>query len=491
MFIRATRYIFISAFLLLALAISCKGPFTYETHPVIWISAFEFTFSASEVGPNPTPQVLKIRNSGIETLNYDITDDMTWLTVTPTSGSSSGQTNEHLINIDKTGMASRDEPYVATVKIVSLQACNSPQNVTVNLNLGKEPPAEISVNPRDLSFAASTSGGNPPPQTIRVKNSGQGTLNYTITDDANWLEVSPTSGSSTGGENAHQVSVNASGLNTGTYTATISVSDPNAVNNPQTVSVTLEVSTALPPLIAVTPDNLTFNAVIGQGNPSSQNIKVSNGGDQTLNYSITDNANWLSVSPTSGSSSGQEKSHTVSVSITGLAKGTYNANITISSSNATNSPQVVGVTLNLSEMPTNNQIAISCSPTSGKTGATIDVPITILGNTKEIKAFGLEVTFDATMFEYVSVSKGALTGNWASITGNLVSTGRVRIGGFAGDPSNAVSIGSSGSIVVLKLRVTCSGCNDGKQSQVCMSNFTDDIVGMTPAPGCATFTYKK
>lgn len=476
---------------LFAFHVVCQGPYQYETHPVIWVSGFELFFSASVKGPNPSPQILKIKNAGVETLNYTISDNADWLAVSPTSGSSNGQANDHLITVDKVGLTAQEQAYEAKIVISSSEACNSPQEVKVFLRITTEPPPEISVSPRELTFVASTGGANPAAQTIRIRNSGQQTLNYAIVDDADWLDVSPKSGTSTGNENPHTVSVNISGLAAGTYTGTITVTDPNAVNNPQTVGVTLQVGAALPPTIAMDPQSLNFEARVGGQNPNPQTLKIRNAGQGTLNYSLADDAAWLNVSPSSGTSTGQEVAHIVSVDISGLSKGTYRAAITISSPGAANSPQTVNVTLVVSEIPTNNEIAISCSPTSGQTGAAIDFPITILGNTSEIKAFGLEVTFDATMFELVSVSKGTLTGNWAQVTGNLVSVGKVRIGAWAGDPAVAVRVGSSGSIALLRLRVTCSGCSDGKQSQTCMSSFTDDIVGMRPAPGCTTFTYRK
>ena len=478
-------------FLILVFHINCQGPFQNETHPVIWLDVSELSFASSEIGPNPSPQTLRVKNGGIQTLTYNIGASANWVSVSPASGSSTGQINEHIVSIDKTGLTAKDEPYTAKITVTSPTACNSPQQVNVLLKLGKEPPPEISVTPRELAFVASSGGANPAPQVIKIKNSGQQTLNYSITDDANWLDVTPATGSSTGGENTHSVSVNISGLGTGTYTGNVTISDPKAANNPQVVSVTLQIGTALPPTISVTPQDLMFSATVGGANPPSQRIKIRNSGQQTLNYVITDDAAWMSVSPASGSSTGQENSHYVSVNIAGLAKGTYTGTITISSPNAANSPQTVHVTLEISQVQTNNEIAVSCSPTSGKTGAVIDVPITILGNTQLIKAFGLEVTYDATMFDFVSVSKGSLTGNWGTVIGTVVSPGRVRIGGYVGDPSFAIPVGSSGSIVILKLKVTCSACNDGKQSQVCIENFTDDIVGMKLAPGCTTFTYRK
>jgi len=490
MFLKKAGYIIFAVLLLLAFQSSCQGPFTYETHPVIWVSSYELTFSASEVGSNPSPQVLKIKNSGVQNLTYTISDDAAWLTINPNSGTSTGQVLEHLVSIDKTGLVSKTDPYTAKITITSSQACNSPQQISILLNLGKEPPPEISVTPKSVRFVDTVGGQNPPAQTIRIRNSGQGTLSYTLSEDASWLNVNPASGTSTGSENVHTLAVNTAGLVTGTYTVTVNVVDPNAVNSPQVVDVTLEISTSLPPTIAVNPDSLRFTARVGGSNPASQKIKVRNSGQGTLNYAVADDAAWLDVNPAGGTSTGQDVSHTVSANITGLSTGIYSGLITVSSPNATNSPQTVAVTLEVGQIPTNNQISISCSPTSGRTGNTIDVPITILGNTQDIKAFGLDVNYDTTMFKFVGVNKGSLTGSWAGVTGSQTGSG-ARIGGFAGDPQLAVPVGSSGTIAILRLEVTCTSCADGKQSQLCMVSLTDDIVGMTLAPGCATFTYRK
>ncbi len=74
--------------------------------------------------------------------------------------------------------------------------------------------------------------------------------------------------------------------------------------------------------------------------------------------------------------------------------------------------------------------------------------------------------------------------------GNEISSGTVRVGGYAGY-ADYVSKGSAGSIVKITLKVSCSACNDGQQSQICIQNYKDDIVGMISAPSCVTFTYKK
>jgi hypothetical protein len=101
-------------------------------------------------------------------------------------------------------------------------------------------------------------------------------------------------------------------------------------------------STPTQPTIGVNPTSMSFSATAGGANPASQSLSITNTGAGTLNWTASDNATWLSVSPTSGTA---PSSTTVSVNITGLAAGTYNGAITISDPNATNSPVTVPVTL--------------------------------------------------------------------------------------------------------------------------------------------------
>jgi hypothetical protein len=96
------------------------------------------------------------------------------------------------------------------------------------------------------------------------------------------------------------------------------------------------------PTIGVNPGSLSFTATAGGANPASQAISITNIGSGTLNWTATDNASWLTVSPTSGAA---PSTLTASVNISGLAAGSYNGTITISASGATNSPVSVPVTL--------------------------------------------------------------------------------------------------------------------------------------------------
>jgi len=105
------------------------------------------------------------------------------------------------------------------------------------------PIATIALSPTTLTYSAAVGGPNPATQAIVVSNAGTATLNWIASDTAAWLSTSP-SGASTapGGSSSVAVAVNTAGLATGAYLATISVTDPNASNSPQTISVSLTVN---------------------------------------------------------------------------------------------------------------------------------------------------------------------------------------------------------------------------------------------------------
>ena len=102
-----------------------------------------------------------------------------------------------------------------------------------------------------------------------------------------------------------------------------------------------------PPAITAGPASISFSAQQGETNPSTQTLSVWNSGGGTLNWSASDNADWLTLSPTSGSSTGDIDNITLSLDIAGMDAGNYAAVITISASGATNAPQTVAVNLTI------------------------------------------------------------------------------------------------------------------------------------------------
>ena len=113
--------------------------------------------------------------------------------------------------------------------------------VTINIEKFAPPPPEyptIGISPPSFSFFALEGGDNPSDQTLSIWNSGGGTLEWTVSDDADWLTLSPTSGTDSG---EVTVSVDITGMSAGDYDATITISAPGATNTPATVPVSLSI----------------------------------------------------------------------------------------------------------------------------------------------------------------------------------------------------------------------------------------------------------
>jgi hypothetical protein len=213
------------------------------------------------------------------------------------------------------------------------------------------PPSQpaIAFRPSSLSFSAIQGGDNPQGQILEIWNSGPGTLDWSVSDDADWLALAPTNGSSTGEKDEVTISVDIAGMSAGDYSATITIAAAGATNTPRTLAVSLTLTETEAPTIAFGPASLSFSAVAGEANPANKTLEIWNSGTDTLDWSVSDDATWLALAPTSGSSSGEHDVVTASVDMAGMAAGSYPATITITATGATNTPRTASVSLYISD----------------------------------------------------------------------------------------------------------------------------------------------
>lgn len=87
---------------------------------------------------------------------------------------------------------------------------------------------------------------------------------------------------------------------------------------------------AAPQAFALTasPTALNFQAIQGGTNPASQSVNVSKSNNKVTNWTASDSATWLSVSPGSGSITNNAQI-AVTVNTAGLAAGTYSATVAV------------------------------------------------------------------------------------------------------------------------------------------------------------------
>jgi len=316
-----------------------------ERVPLLSVSPEILNFSAWEGGATPPSQNIQIQNVGGNDMPWELSADRLWLTLSPESGSSIGEVDAVEVSVDLTGLDIGS--YAAHITVSAPGVLGSPQRVAVLLEITAPPPL-LSVSPMAITFDC-MEGENRPIEQMLIRNVGTGEFSWEISDDADWLSVSPTSGSNSGEEDALEARADVSGLSPGTYTATITIT-ATTVNSPQEVDVTLIVR-EMPPTISVSPTLLSFSSFEGGENPAPQQLAVKNAGRGEMDWQVSGDMVWLTLSPQEGASAGEEDTVEVSIDISGLTAGSYAAHITITSAVAANSPAIIPVLLEISEPP--------------------------------------------------------------------------------------------------------------------------------------------
>jgi uncharacterized protein (TIGR03437 family) len=184
---------------------------------------------------------------------------------------------------------------------------------------------DLIVSAGSLAFNAVRAAAPPPVQTVSVISTTHDSIPFTASADAPW--ITPAASGATPGR--IDVSVDQTGLAAGSYAGTITVSSPN--RSPLAIKVTLTVKDA-PGILQAFPAALDFFSDGTSASPS-QNIYVRNGGQGSLNFTVSTDVPWLSVSPAAGTVS----PNTGAILVAGLdssrrlAPGVLSGNIEIDS----------------------------------------------------------------------------------------------------------------------------------------------------------------
>jgi uncharacterized protein (TIGR03437 family) len=195
---------------------------------------------------------------------------------------------------------------------ISISAAGSPSpSLVVPVTLTVSSLLQLTATPSSLSFDYQIGGQLPAAQTFTLSTNDT-TVGVTVTSPGTWFSTSFTAGN----PDTVTVTVNPAGLGPGTYGTTIDVSAVGA-SNVAAVPISLTVSNA--GQLEVTPSQLSFTAALNGPAPASQAAMVTTGG-APVNFTATATANWLSVTPTSGTT---PAALSISVNPAGLQNGTY------------------------------------------------------------------------------------------------------------------------------------------------------------------------
>jgi len=114
------------------------------------------------------------------------------------------------------------------------------EDIAGDFNVTLVPPTICSTP--SIDFYAAYNGTNPGNKTLNLWSSTPCMLNWSLTDNAGWLEENRTNGTCTDVHSPVVLSANSSGMPLGNYTANITIESPDANNSPRIVPVTLHVS---------------------------------------------------------------------------------------------------------------------------------------------------------------------------------------------------------------------------------------------------------
>ncbi len=299
--------------------------------------------------------------------NWTITDDASWLTVSPSNSSNNGT-----VTVTATSSNTSPNPRTAIVTVSGTGVSSKTVTVTQNgiaLNL--------SVSTTSLSLIATSNSQS----SFSVTSN----TSWGVSDNVSWLTVSPASGANNG-----NVTVTATSGNTSSSSRTATVTVSGSGVDPKSITVT-QLGTA--PSLSVSTNSLSLSA---DANSHSSFDIASN-----ISWSVSDDATWLTVSPSSGSNNGTVtvtatssntspnprtaivtvsgtgvSSKTVTVTQNGIALNLAVSTTSLSLSATSNSQSSFTVTSNTSWNVSDDASWLTASPASGANNGTVTVTAT-------------------------------------------------------------------------------------------------------------------
>ncbi|MDR3702421.1 MAG: hypothetical protein P4L56_22425 [Candidatus Sulfopaludibacter sp.] len=358
-------------------------PITFTiTSGVLSLSQTSLSFSQATGGVAPAAGTVQVTSSGqpigFTAIASGISGNVTWLSVTPSAGS----TTPGSISVTVDGSKLPPGNYTGTVTVSAPNATSATLQVNLAVSAGT-----ITATPSTtLTFNQVAGGTAPAAQTISVTGT-PGALNFTVatamTNGTGWLSAVVAGGTSTGGATPAtvNVSVSAGNLPVGKYNGTVTIASSGATGSPISIPVVMNVVTPQTLSFSSTTP-LNFNYTIGvTPTPLTQTVSLTSSASAQFSTSAAtnDKSAWLSVTPATGTATSTPTNLTVSVTPTGLTAGTYSGTVTVTSPSSLQ-PQTLQVTLTVVAVTPPTLTAIKNSA-SYATGAVAPGELVLIGGT--------------------------------------------------------------------------------------------------------------
>ncbi len=289
-----------------------------------------------DFGIDYNKKTLLLSNTGVGSLDYSLFSDDSWISINQITGSLTNDTDPIEITVNRNGLDYRE--YNGTINIIS-----NANSVAVDVKMIVPNPnlPQLSISPKELNF-----GKNIPNANLTIQNTGRGILEWSLIGNQPWINVSKNSNNLTANQiDVITVSVNRTGLAPNVYSGFINVTS-NGGN--ETCNILMEIPSE--PILYFEPNVLNFGH-----DKESLPFTIQNIGTGNLNWDLTKNKDWISISEASGTN---QSTINVTVDRNQLDYLLYSGQIDISSNGGTaavvinvekrkpNTPPVVDVTVN-------------------------------------------------------------------------------------------------------------------------------------------------
>jgi hypothetical protein len=282
-----------------------------------------------------------IQNTGNSFLNYSMTNDSDWLLLTRSSGTSTGEQDQVELRVRYGGM-----DYGTHTDLVTLAAnsTNSPIQIPVHFTVEEAPP---NMNAEHRAECEAVVGSlTKPLLTYMVWNEGGGKFIYTGHTDTPWIKLLNWAGTISNNIRNVRMTCDPAGMSVGTYTGLVTIigNYSKETNHTEIIFNVIEPEPIVPlPGFIPMSTNFTIHRYEDFGFFTGLVFNAGNGG--TLEYYVTDDADWLQVRPESSSDDmravgrTQQKNY-VWLDTSNLTEGSYAGVITVYGTNASTSAVV-------------------------------------------------------------------------------------------------------------------------------------------------------
>lgn len=309
--------------------------------PALNITPSLQSFTTPQNGDAQQGQIT-VTNTGGGTLQFaaQATSDANWLSVATGSGSATAALPASLQFTIKPSSSVGPGLHSGAIDLKDVRTGAS-QTAVIKL-LVNTAQQSIQLSQTGLTFSAVANGPAVPSQNLSVLNLGQGTMNWTATAQPRvagqtWLKVTPAGGQSTPAAPGDvRIQVDQTGLPAGQYYGVVQIASSTAANNPQSISVLLNVVAAgqLGTAPTVSTAGILLPADAGSSTPSQQDVQLFNPAGTSVTFSATaftsDGGAWLKVTPASGSLSGTGAgSITIQANPSGLSAQLYSGTVQV------------------------------------------------------------------------------------------------------------------------------------------------------------------